>query len=128
VDRMGYRLEGPALAATTHDIVSDGVVEGAIQVPGNGQPIVLCADRAPTGGYPKIAVVARADRPRLVQRRPGETVQFNWQDEGSARRRWRDVAAAAQAPQPRVREAFAPEFLAAQNLVGGVWSALPDEP
>ncbi len=65
VDRMGYRLDGPALKAETHDIISDGIVEGAIQVPGNGQPIVLCADRAPTGGYPKIAVVALADRPRL---------------------------------------------------------------
>jgi len=122
VDRMGYRLEGAPLRAASHDIVSDGVVEGAIQVPGNGQPIVLCADRAPTGGYPKIAVVARADRPRLVQRRPGETVRFRWEDEETARRRWRALAAAAADPAPRVRAGFPPEYLAARNLVGGVWA------
>lgn len=122
LDRMGYRLEGQRLPAATHDIVSDGIVEGAVQVPGNGQPIVLCADRAPTGGYPKIAVVARADRPRLVQRRPGESVRFRWEDEESARRRWRALAAAADRPAPRVRDGFATEFLAARNLVGGVWA------
>lgn len=129
LDRMGYRLEGAALSAETHDIVSDGVVEGAVQVPGNGQPIVLCADRAPTGGYPKIAVVARADRPRLAQRRPGESVQFRWTDEADANARRRALAQALRAPAPRVRTSFEPEFLAAHNLVDGVWAGagpLPD--
>jgi 5-oxoprolinase (ATP-hydrolysing) subunit C len=76
-DRMAYRLSGPAItAAKGHDIVSDGIPMGAIQVPGDGQPLVLMADRQPTGGYPKIGVVIRADLPRLAQTRPGQPVRF----------------------------------------------------
>jgi hypothetical protein len=61
-DRMGYRLEGPALRHLHgHNIVSDGTVDGSIQVPGNGAPIVLMRDRGTTGGYPKIAAVITAD-------------------------------------------------------------------
>lgn len=76
-DRMGYRLEGPRLVHTKgHNIVSDGTVNGSIQVPGNGQPIVLLADRGTTGGYPKIATVIGPDLGRLAQRRAGETVTF----------------------------------------------------
>ncbi|WMS44257.1 urea amidolyase [Acuticoccus sp. MNP-M23] len=123
VDRMGYRLEGPPLEAATHDIISDGIVEGAIQVPGNGQPIVLCADRAPTGGYPKIAVVALADRPRLTQLRPGATVHFAFIDLAEAGRRRRALEDALAAPPvPRVRSVFTSEYLASRNLIGGVVS------
>lgn len=76
-DRMAWRLEGPSLPAVKgHDIVSDGIPMGAIQVPGDGQPLCLMADRQPTGGYPKIACVITADLPRLAQSRPGETVGF----------------------------------------------------
>lgn len=76
-DRMGYRLEGPRLVHTKgHNIVSDGTVNGSIQVPGNGQPIVLLADRGTTGGYPKIATVIGPDLAPLAQRRAGETVTF----------------------------------------------------
>ncbi|MBI5348544.1 MAG: hypothetical protein HZB77_04385, partial [Chloroflexi bacterium] len=61
-DRMGYRLNGPAL---THrgspDIISDGMALGAIQIPANGQPILMMSDHATTGGYPKIAAVVSAD-------------------------------------------------------------------
>ena len=57
-DRMGYRLEGPVIKHLHgHNIVSDGTVNGSIQVPGNGQPIVLMSDRGTSGGYPKIATV-----------------------------------------------------------------------
>ncbi|WP_108660831.1 biotin-dependent carboxyltransferase family protein [Acuticoccus kandeliae] len=125
LDRMGYRLEGPPLKAVRHDIISDGIVEGAIQVPGNGQPIVLCADRAPTGGYPKIAIVANADRPRLTQHRPGDTVRFAWIDEDEARARRRTLAERCRHPIPRIRAAFTSEFLAARNLIGGVWGPSP---
>jgi allophanate hydrolase subunit 2 len=128
LDRMGYRLQGPRLPAATHDIISDGIVEGAIQVPGDEQPIVLLADRAPTGGYPKIAIVAAADRPRLAQRRPGEEVRFRWATADDARARRREIAALLAAPAPRVRTGFSPEFLAAQNLIGGVVSAQEDGP
>lgn len=76
-DRMGYRLNGPPLAhAAGHDIVSDGIAMGAMQVPGDGQPIILMADRQPTGGYPKIATVIRADLPALAQARPGQGLRF----------------------------------------------------
>lgn len=76
-DRMAYRLSGPPLAhARGHDIVSDGIALGAIQVPGDGLPLVLMADRQPTGGYPKIGCVIRADLPRLAQTRPGQPLRF----------------------------------------------------
>jgi biotin-dependent carboxylase-like uncharacterized protein len=76
-DRMGYRLEGPRLAhAKGYDIASDGVVTGAIQVPGSGLPIVLMVDNPTTGGYPKIATVISADVPVLGRRNPGQTIRF----------------------------------------------------
>ncbi len=76
-DRMAYRLEGPAIPHLRgHDIVSDGVAMGAIQIPGDGAPLALMADRQPTGGYPKIATVIGADLGRLAQRRPGEALRF----------------------------------------------------
>ena len=121
VDRMGYRIDGPRLKASSHDIVSDGIVEGAIQVPGDGKPIILMADRAPTGGYPKIAVLAAADRPRLAQRRPGDTVRFAWLSDADATARRRSLQDAIAKPQPRARVSFDTEFLASRNLVGGVW-------
>jgi biotin-dependent carboxylase-like uncharacterized protein len=77
-DRMGYRLEGAPL---THlrgaDLISEGMNIGSIQVPADGQPIVMMADCATTGGYPKIASVIRADLPLLAQCTPGkDSVQF----------------------------------------------------
>jgi biotin-dependent carboxylase-like uncharacterized protein len=76
-DRMGYRLEGPKLSHLKgHDTVSDGTVNGSIQVPGSGQPIVLMRDRGTTGGYPKIATVIGPDLGVLAQRRAGERVTF----------------------------------------------------
>lgn len=76
-DRMAYRLSGPPLThAKGHDIVSDGIAMGAIQVPGDGLPLVLMADRQPTGGYPKIGTLIRADLPRLAQLRPGQSLRL----------------------------------------------------
>jgi biotin-dependent carboxylase-like uncharacterized protein len=76
-DRMGYRLAGPALAhAKGYDIVSDGIVTGAIQVPGSCQPIILMVDHQTTGGYPKIATVVSADIPVVGRRKPGRTIRF----------------------------------------------------
>jgi allophanate hydrolase len=76
-DRMGFRLDGPALAhARGYDIVSDGVVPGSIQVPGSGRPIVLMVDNQTTGGYPKIATVISADLPVAGRRRPGRSIRF----------------------------------------------------
>jgi antagonist of KipI len=71
-DRMGYRLNGPSLAHQRGaDLVSQGMVLGEIQVPGDGQPIVMMPDHPTTGGYACIAVVARADLPLLTQVEPG---------------------------------------------------------
>jgi biotin-dependent carboxylase-like uncharacterized protein len=76
-DRMGYRLEGPAIKHLHgHNIVSDGTVNGSIQVPGNGQPIVLMPDRGTTGGYPKIATVISADFGRFAQISAGRGFRF----------------------------------------------------
>ena len=76
-DRMGYRLEGPIIRHLHgHNIVSDGTVNGSIQVPGNGQPIVLMPDRGTSGGYPKIATVISADLGRLAQIPAGRGFRF----------------------------------------------------
>ena len=77
MDRMGCRLEGPRI---THrrgpDIISDGTSFGSIQIPGNGQPIILLADRQTTGGYVKIAAVIAVDWPLIAQALPGRTIRF----------------------------------------------------
>jgi biotin-dependent carboxylase-like uncharacterized protein len=77
-DRMGYRLEGgpPIKHLHGHNIVSDGTVDGSIQVPGNGAPIVLMLDRGTTGGYPKIATVISADFSRFAQIPAGTPFRF----------------------------------------------------
>jgi biotin-dependent carboxylase-like uncharacterized protein len=86
-DRMGYRLEGPAIRHQHgHNIVSDGTVNGSIQVPGNGQPIVLMPDRGTSGGYPKIATVIGADFGRLAQMPPGRPFRFQAVSVADARR------------------------------------------
>lgn len=71
-DRMGYRLEGPAIGhKSTADMISDGLALGSVQVPGSGQPIVMMSDRQTAGGYFKIATVVSADLPILAQCEPG---------------------------------------------------------
>ncbi|MEA2885071.1 MAG: 5-oxoprolinase (ATP-hydrolyzing) subunit [Bradyrhizobium sp.] len=76
-DRMGYRLEGPVIKHLHgHNIVSDGTVNGSIQVPGNGAPIVLMPDRGTSGGYPKIATVITADFGRFAQTPAGRGFRF----------------------------------------------------
>ncbi|HVQ29139.1 MAG TPA: biotin-dependent carboxyltransferase family protein, partial [Vicinamibacteria bacterium] len=71
-DRSGLRLEGPKLAHSgASEIASDGMVPGCVQVPPDGQPIVMLADGPTTGGYPKIATVVRADLRKLGQLVPG---------------------------------------------------------
>ena len=77
-DRMGVRLQGPALLHNRKgsEIVSDATVPGSIQVPGNGLPIVLLADGQTAGGYPKIATVASADLPRLALAAVGVLLRF----------------------------------------------------
>jgi antagonist of KipI len=76
-NRMGYRLEGPALVhAGSADILSDATPLGSLQVPASGQPILLMADRQTTGGYPKIATLISADVPLAGQLAPGDWIEF----------------------------------------------------
>ena len=123
-DRMACFLEGPVLRARHHDIVSDGVAMGAIQVPGAGQPLVLMADRQPTGGYPKIATVIGADLGRLAQAQPGTILRFSAVGiaEAVAARRAEAIALASEiAREPIVRTQFSSEFLLGTNLIDGVF-------
>ena len=76
-DRMGYRLAGPRLAlARPYEPISEPVCAGTIQVPPEGQPIVLMADRQTTGGYPRIGQVITVDLPLIAQSKAGETLTF----------------------------------------------------
>ncbi|MCJ7695401.1 MAG: allophanate hydrolase, partial [Anaerolineaceae bacterium] len=77
-DRMGYRLQGETITHTKGaDIVSQGMVLGTVQVPADGQPIVMMPDHPTTGGYTQIAVVAKADLPLIAQSEAGlDRVQF----------------------------------------------------
>ncbi len=76
-DRMGYRLEGPPLRHSAGaDIISEGTPPGAVQVTGDGLPIILLADRGTAGGYTKIATVISADLSRAAQLAPGDRVRF----------------------------------------------------
>ena len=77
ISRMAYRLEGSKIERRPGiEMISEGTLQGAIQVPPDGCPLVLMADRQTVGGYPKIATVISADLGRLAQRRPGEMVEF----------------------------------------------------
>lgn len=128
-DRMGMRLEGPALDhAHGFDIVSDAIAPGAIQVPGNGQPIVLLADRQTTGGYPKIATAISADLAALGRLRPGTEIRFTAVSLAEAAAARSETQRALE----RLIEGIAPLGQATEaseralhdaNLIGGVVSA-----
>ncbi|MDO9635927.1 MAG: allophanate hydrolase, partial [Thiobacillus sp.] len=75
-DRRGLRLKGPAVTHAPIELTSQGALPGAVQVPPDGQPIILGWDGPVTGGYPVIAGVISADLPRLARLRPGDTVRF----------------------------------------------------
>ena len=76
-DRMASRLEGSVLENVRGlDILSDGIVEGSVQISSGGQPMVMLADHQTTGGYAKIATVISTDIPAIAQKRPGEKIAF----------------------------------------------------
>lgn len=80
-DRMGYRLEGsPIKHIAAQEIISDGIISGAIQIPGHGLPIILLADAQTTGGYPKIATIISADLGFLAHRQRGDKIKFRQVD------------------------------------------------
>lgn len=76
-DRMGYRLSGEKIEhANGADIISSGIVTGAIQVPGHGEPIIMMSDHQTVGGYTKVAQVISVDLPLLGQMKPGDKIKF----------------------------------------------------
>lgn len=84
IDRMGYRLSGAPVHSSLDGIVSEGIAYGAIQVPSDGQPIVLMKDRQTIGGYPKIGSLSALDTGQLAQRGPGALVHFYLSDVAAA--------------------------------------------
>jgi biotin-dependent carboxylase-like uncharacterized protein len=127
-DRMGFQLAGPVLEhAKGFNIVSDGIVEGHIQVPGNGQPIVLMRDRQTAGGYPKIATVISADLDRFAQLQPGSPVRFQAVERTeavAAARALKEWIASLPATLVPVQTALTTEHLLAANLISGAVDAL----
>lgn len=79
-DRMGYRLEGAPINFQSEGFISEGIALGAIQIPSNGQPIILLNDRQTIGGYPKIGCVCAKDLSRLAQSPPGTKIRFVLRD------------------------------------------------
>ena len=128
-DRMGMRLAGPAIehSAKGFNIVSDGIPTGAMQVPGNGQPLILLADRQTTGGYPKIATVISWDLPRLAQSRPGTRLRFEAIERAEAVRIAKAADAEFRALVAKIRPAgiagLDSSELLSVNLVDGVVDA-----
>ncbi|WP_032095825.1 MULTISPECIES: biotin-dependent carboxyltransferase family protein [unclassified Alteromonas] len=85
IDRMGYRLNGADIASSLSSMRSEAIHIGAIQVPPDGQPIIMMRDRQTLGGYPKLGCLNPLDVSRLAQRVPGETVSFIFQNSEEAR-------------------------------------------
>jgi allophanate hydrolase subunit 2 len=76
-DRMGMRLEGPKIENIVDtNIKSEGIIKGVIQVPADGNPIIMLSDHGTIGGYPKIGVIISADYDKLVQITPGSKIKF----------------------------------------------------
>ncbi|WP_348645218.1 biotin-dependent carboxyltransferase family protein [Methylobacterium sp. BTF04] len=129
-DRMGYQLDGPTIAhgPQGYNIVSDATVDGSIQVPGSGLPIILMADRQTTGGYPKIATVVSADLRRVAQRRPGDTIRFAAVSLDRALELARERAARIAGLARRLQDIaqFDADRLAGANLAGEATDALRD--
>ena len=88
---MGMRLEGERLEnKVSVNIKSEGITKGSIQVPGDGQPIILLSDHPTIGGYPKIANVITADYDKLVQKIPGSKIKFKLVDLAVAENAFQD--------------------------------------
>lgn len=130
-DRMAYLLDGPKLThARGFNIVSDGTAKGSIQIAGDGKPIVLMADRPPTGGYPKIATVIGPDLGRLAQMLPGEQLRFavvSIEEAVSARRAESEALRQPIVLRPLI-SSLPSEFLLGKNLVDGVMDGFQEPP
>lgn len=129
-DRMGLRLTGPRLEHDPRygaDIISDGVTPGTLQVPADGNPIVLLADCQTIGGYPKIATVISADLPRLGHALPGQKLRFvevSIEEARAARQQTAKALTETLAGICPVDAEFNLDALYTANLIDGVIDAL----
>ncbi len=130
-DRMGLRLQGPPLErAIDGELASQGTTAGGMQVPADGQPILLLADRQTTGGYPRIATVIGADIAAAGRLAAGMSVRFAevGREEAvaalKAQREW--LASLPSLLRPFAGSALSPERLLGANLIGGVTSGGED--
>ncbi len=131
-DRMGLRLQGPTLdRATEGELAAQGTTAGALQVPADGQPILLLADRQTAGGYPRIATVTGADIAAAGRLAPGMSVRFKEVDREEAVRLLREqqawLAGLPAALEPAGSNALTPEHLLSSNLIGGVTAGAVEE-
>jgi 5-oxoprolinase (ATP-hydrolysing) subunit C len=131
-DRMGLRLAGPVLErAMGGELPSQGTTAGSMQVPSDGQPIMLLADRQTTGGYPRIATVIGADIATAGRLTAGMSVRFEevTREEAvrllKAQQDWLASLPALLRPVPSA--ALSSERLLSQNLIGGVTAGIPGE-
>jgi len=129
-DRMGYRLDGPVIAHQgSADILSDWIPLGAVQVPGDGKPIILLADRQTTGGYTKIATVIQPDIGLVAQLQPGDALGFRAvsvaEAQGIARRLEADLLALPGRLAGAESWAYAAEV---GEVPGGLSPAVPEPP
>ncbi len=131
-DRMGLRLRGPALdRAKEGELPAQGTTAGALQVPGDGQPILLLADRQTTGGYPRIATVTGADVAAAGRLAPGMSIRFSEVGRDEAVRLLKEQQAWL-ASLPAAIELAGPDALTAEqllssNLIGGVTAGTAED-
>ncbi len=131
-DRMGLRLQGPAVSPSTKgEIPSQGVTSGGMQVPADGQPILLLADRGTAGGYPRIATVIGADLAAAGRLAAGMTIKFQEVSREEAllalkkQREW--LASLPSQLRPLPDDHLSTEHLLAHNLIGGVTAGHQEE-
>ena len=128
----GSRARCSSTPRKGYNIVSDGIALGSIQVPGNGLPIILLADRQTTGGYPKVATVISADMPALGRMTPGSKIAFGAVDietaEAAARQLGDTVRKMSSLLVPARRQVVIdPARLLRENLISGAIDARSSE-
>ena len=129
-DRMGLRLQGPPLDAIEGELPSQGTTAGGLQVPSDGQPILLLADRQTTGGYPRIATVITADIAAAGRLSAAMGIRFqdvSREEAVQLIKAQRDWLASLPALLKPVAEAFSTERLLSSNLIGGVTAGTHEE-
>jgi allophanate hydrolase subunit 2 len=126
-NRMGMRLNGGLIRhAKGFNITSDAITFGSIQIMGNGQPLVMMADRPTTGGYPKIATIISVDLPRIGRLQAGATFGFSAVSVADAEVARKTMIGEIQARVAQIRDISAnssPNFFE-YNLISGVFDAL----